>query len=121
MPDPLLNPSLNEAIIAETVKRFRWHCDRRGKLVMWEVFDGRLIKPLFKDIPPEEYSKLVHRLSLNSKSQSTNLLMAAKRSFITILRKVIEEFALDVDDAEIELKQLRRYCGLDNDASDDGV
>ena len=106
------DPRLNEAIVKETIRRFRRHCDRRRKLIMWEVFEGRLINPFLNELPEETYDHLVKRLQLASTQQASNLLMTAKRSFSNILKTVIEEFALNADDAEQELRQLQHYCGF---------
>ena len=113
----LFQSPLNQQIIDEATKRFREHCDRRGKLLMWEVFEARLLKPIMEETPPEPYDRLQSRLHLTSPTQATNLLMTAKRSIARILKEVIEEFALNVNDAEIEFQQLKRYCGLDSSKS----
>lgn len=107
------DPKLNEAIVKESIRRFREHCDRRRKLIMWEVFEGRLINPFLNELPTEPYDDLVKRLQLTSPQQASNLLMAAKRSFSNILKTVIEEFALNTEDAEEELRQLQCYCRFD--------
>lgn len=106
------DPKLNEAIVKETIRRFQEHCDRRRKLIMWEVFEGRLINPFLNELPEEPYADLVKRLQLASTQQASNLLMTAKRSFSNILKTVIEEFALNAEDADQELRQLQRYCGF---------
>ncbi len=107
------NSSLNRAIIDQALNKFQRHCERRRKLIMWEVFEGRLINPLLHDLPPEPYERLVARLQLDSHQKATNLLMAAKRSFIKILESVIDDFALNAEDADSELAVLRRFCGFD--------
>ena len=109
------NSSLNRAIIDHAIKRFQQHCERRRKLVMWEVFEGRLINPLLHELPAESYSRLVARLQLDSPQKASNLLMTAKRSFIKILENVIEDFALNAEDAQTELSILRRFCDFEQD------
>ena len=111
--EAILEPSLNRQIVGEAVRKFRQHCDQRGKLIMWEVFENRLLKPMMDDVTPEPYERLAVRLRLKSQSQATNLLMSGKRSFIHTLRTVIDEFALNVSDAELELDSLRKYYRLD--------
>ena len=113
------DPKLNQAIVEETLKRFQEHCDRRRKLIMWEVFEGRLVAPLLRDLPEEPYSHLVKRLNLSSVQQASNLLMTAKRSFSNILETVIEEFALNTEDANQELRLLQRYCGFTPESEPD--
>ncbi len=102
----------NREIINEALRRFQWHCDRRRKLAMWEIFDGRILAPILREHATESYESLQERLGLESHAKATNLLMAAKRSFTRILIQVIQEFALNTDDAEQELQELKIYCRL---------
>lgn len=116
--EALFGPRLDRQIIEEAVRKFRRHCDRRGKLTMWEVFENRLLKPMLNNESPESYERLTTRLRLTSQTQATNLLMTAKRSFIRTLQEVVNEFALNTTDAELELSALRRICGLDSNGSE---
>lgn len=94
-------------VLAEVLQRMRDECDRSDRMDVWNVFDARLLSPVLQGSPPMDYDVLVERFSLMSPSQAANLLVTAKRMFARVLRSVVAEYALDEEEIEAEIAELK--------------
>jgi hypothetical protein len=93
-------------VIRQAMLRMRDDCGRRGRDVLWTLFEERVVKPIFEDVPALNYETLVARLGLTSAAQAGNLLITSKRMFGRHIRDVIGEYASDDADVEEELRHL---------------
>ena len=103
-------------VLAETLRRMEADCKspsaeqpRRGQI--WEMFRIRLLEPLFKDAPQVPYDQLIESFGLKSPTDSSIMLLSAKRMFKTHLTRVIKEYAeQDAATAE-EIRALEEFVG----------
>jgi DNA-directed RNA polymerase specialized sigma24 family protein len=105
--------AFTQQTLREALRRMKQRCERKGRFDSWEVFDSRIVRPVYEAIDPEPYESLVQRLRLDSSTKAMNLLMAGKRTFTTILREVVDEYAVDSQDASGELRHLRSLLQVD--------
>jgi DNA-directed RNA polymerase specialized sigma24 family protein len=84
-------------ILAETLKRMEADCKNPAELqprrgYIWEMFQVRMLEPIFRDADPVPYDRLISRFGLRSPMDASNLLLTAKRLFKAHLTKVIGEY-----------------------------
>lgn len=94
-------------VIAESLRRMQDECQQTGRGDVWGVFESRVVTPALQDVAPIEYAELISRFHLTSPSQAANLLVTAKRMYTRALRSVVAEYALDENEIEVEVAELR--------------
>jgi DNA-directed RNA polymerase specialized sigma24 family protein len=94
-------------ILAETIQRMEKQCAESGRADVWGVFECRILKPIFEDVEPLPYEKLVARFNLQSPAHASNFLITAKRMFSRFLRSVVAEYARDAREVEEEIQELK--------------
>jgi DNA-directed RNA polymerase specialized sigma24 family protein len=105
-----------QAVLSETLRRMEADCrqpgtdqPRRGQI--WELFQVRLLDPIFNDTPPSPYEELIGRFGLKSPTDASNTLLSAKRIFKVHLGKVIREYAGQDAATAAELQELENFLG----------
>lgn len=95
-------------VLAEAVQRMRAECEVLGQSSRWRVFEIRVLQPILEGAPPLDYDEVVRSCGFASPAQASNALITAKRMFARTLREVVAEYAVDHDEVEEELRDLRR-------------
>jgi len=101
-------------VLDETLRRMEADLRTPGKdqprrAQIWELFQIRLIRPIFEDTPPPPYEELIARFGLRSPMDASNTLLSAKRIFKTQLARVIEEYAGRDAAAATEIRELENF------------
>jgi len=94
-------------VIECTLERMRQDCLRQKRHDIWEVFEGRLLKPILDHTEPTPYRELVERWQWDAPARAFNVLATAKRMFQRHLIGVVSEYAQDPLEAEREICELR--------------
>jgi DNA-directed RNA polymerase specialized sigma24 family protein len=94
-------------LIKESLHLMHQHCRETGRADIWEVFECRILKPLFEQCDPMPYGHLAERFKLASQKHAAQLLITAKRMFGRCLRAVIGEYAKDPQMIELEIQELK--------------
>lgn len=95
-------------VISAALTHMQSDCRRSGRDDVWKVFEARLVRPLFENSAPPDYSELVAQFSIPSPSAASNLLITGKRTFTRCLRNVISEYALTPEEVSEEVAALGR-------------
>jgi hypothetical protein len=93
-------------LLQQTMQQMHDECAANGRLDIWEVFNGRICRPILESLPAVSYEELGQRLDLESPSQATNLLVTAKRMFQRHLRALVAEYAGDETQIDQEIREL---------------
>ncbi len=93
-------------VVSEAIRQMEQECTRVERDDLWEVFEARMLKPLFDNDEPESYEQLAHRLGASSSTQASNLLVTCKRMFGRVIRDVVSEYLCSEGDVEDELRDL---------------
>ena len=94
-------------VLDEAVRRMREECAENGRPEVWGLFEARILKPAMDGAEPASYESLLGTYRFASPAQASNVLMTAKRNFARHLRAVIGEYAVDEEQVEDELNDLR--------------
>ncbi len=95
-------------VLARTVERLREECRATHRPVLWDLFEARVLGPVFDSSAPMPYEELVARFGLRSPSEASNLLITAKRMFARTLYAIVRETVTDDRDVETEIRELKR-------------
>ena len=88
-------------VLGESVRRMHEECTRKERLDLWGIFEGRTLAPL-RGISPVSYQLLADRHALASEKQAANRYTIAEAMFRRNFRQVIEEYADEEVEAEIQ-------------------
>ena len=85
-------------VLAETLRHMEADCrdpkaDQPRRAQIWEMFQIRLLDPIFNDAAPVPYEQLIERFKLKSPSDASNMLLSAKRIFKQHLGRVVGSYA----------------------------
>jgi DNA-directed RNA polymerase specialized sigma24 family protein len=96
-----------QAVIAGALLDMYHELQSSGRLEIWEVFAGRVLRPLLNDEPPLGYTELIDQFEFASPTQALNVLVTAKRMFRRHLRNVVVRYVGEGPAVDAELEQLR--------------
>lgn len=99
-------------VIAAALDRMQSDCGRTGRDDVWEVFDARLVRPIFEGTAPPDYAELIARFAIPSPTVAANLLITGKRMFARCLRAVISDYATSPEEISAELAELEHALNL---------
>jgi hypothetical protein len=95
-------------VLENAIERFRAECEKNQRSDIWEIFEGRVLKPSMYRSEPISYRELVTRLSLRSPAHAQNLLITAKRGFIRAVKESVATYESDPEAQEEEIADLLR-------------
>ena len=101
-------------VLAETLRRMEIDCrdpaaEQPRRSHIWEMFQLRLLDPVFNDAEPPPYEQLIERFQLKSPTDASNTLLSAKRIFKTHLNQVIQDYAGQDAATLVEIKALEDF------------
>ena len=96
-------------VLSQALQRMRRECARTSRPLLWQVFDGRILRPAAEGTPPIGYEHLVREFHFDSPAHARNALITSRRMFARMLREVVGEYTGDEEGAaEEEIRDLRR-------------
>lgn len=93
-------------VLQQSIIRMREECQLSEQMRIWNVFEGRLLRPVTHMARPVSYDTLMDQCGFESVKEAANSLTTAKRIFRRVSRQVLEDFSGSVDSDE-ELRLLR--------------
>lgn len=97
------------ALLEQVLREVQAGCDRDGKTVHWHVFCDRIVRPIMKAGDAPSLDKLCQKYSISDTAKASNMVVTAKRRFQTALREHLRNSVMSDDEAEAELKEIRRF------------
>ena len=94
--------------LTEALARMRRECEGKGRLDLWEIFDGRVVQPMLGSANALPYDALVARYGFQSPTQASNALITAKRMFKRLLEEVVRDTVETDAQVEEEIRELKR-------------
>jgi len=93
-------------VIKEALTRVQAQCEESGRPQVWEILEGRVLRPTLGLEAPIPYDELVRRLGVRSPGEAHNLLVTAKRMVVRQLGDVVGEYASDTAEVQDEIGDL---------------
>lgn len=94
-------------VLELALDRMRQECQAGGRADLWVVFEARVLQPTLHDAEAMPLNQLVEHLGATP-AQVSNLLATSKRMFARNLREVVVAYAVDEQDAEEEIRWLKK-------------
>ncbi len=92
-PDAMFDIEWARQLLADAVRRMKDQCEEGpAGHAQWLVFEERVLKPALENGTPMEYEQLVRRLGCASPREVQNVLVNAKRRFVTCLRLAVADY-----------------------------
>jgi len=85
-------------------------CEGAGEARYWELFEARVLLPIFCDRHPEPYTECVQRLGFRSPTEASNALTTVKRRIKRAVETLISNYA-GASEVANELSILREIVG----------
>lgn len=101
------------SVISQALEKMRDECELAGRKELWGIFECRVVGPTLEGTTPVDYAELIERFGFRSPTQASNALTTAKRMYARALRSAIAQYALDQQEIEselIELKEILARC-----------
>jgi len=95
-------------LLSETLDHMHRECVSSSRADIWAVFEGRLLEPLLRHVPPVSYERLVNQFGLASPAQASNVLVTGRRMFERLLRQAIGEYESSEQRIDEEIADLQR-------------
>jgi hypothetical protein len=96
------------AIIQRVLQRVRREYIEQCQEAHWEVFVGRVVRPMLFGEEPVPYEALVEQFDLSDLSQASNMMIGVKRKFARAMRAEVAQTVENPDDVDAELSDLLR-------------
>jgi DNA-directed RNA polymerase specialized sigma24 family protein len=89
-----------------TVERMQTECRSTERPDIYEVFEGRLLRPFLMGEPAVDYEFYLSKFPKRFETHPSNLLTTGKRMFARMLRSVIREYVRHEDQVDEEIEAL---------------
>jgi len=93
-------------VMEQSRERMESECLASDRRDIWDVFCGRILRPLVDGADVTTYEELVSRHNFRDPDQAGNVLITGKRMFQRCLRDVVSEYTQNQEETEDELKAL---------------
>jgi len=79
-------------LLQTAMEQMQARCRDLQRPDVWDVFQQRIVAPLFDNTPPPSYNDMVARFGFATPAQAHNTLLTSKRMFARILRTLIADY-----------------------------
>ncbi len=94
-------------VLTECLRRMKRYCQASNQLLVWQVFENRVLQPMLHHVEPLAYAEFVHRFGLRSPSEATRVLLMGRQMFGQFLRSVVADYAETGPQVEVEIGELK--------------
>jgi DNA-directed RNA polymerase specialized sigma24 family protein len=95
-------------VLDETLRRACQRLQHSGRQDVWDVFECRMLRPIFDGTPAPPYRDVAQRFGYKTATEACTAIVTARRTFASALREVIAEYASDDASIDEEVRDLRR-------------
>ncbi len=94
------------ALIRRVLQDVRRHYVQQCQEAHWEVFVGRVVRPMLFEDAATPYERLVEQFDLTDASQASNMMVTVKRKFARAMRAEVAQTVSDPAEVDDELREL---------------
>lgn len=95
------------SVLSEAILRMWKESRSESGEAIWTVFVYRVLVPLVANRSPLPYERLLELCGYSDPRQASNALVTAKRTFNRSLKSVIDEYAVDESEIDLEISELK--------------
>lgn len=109
-PEMIFDKSWASEVIQRVLRHYEQECKTTDKLVHYDIFSRRIIKPILEGADESSYADLAREHHITER-QAANLLSTAKRAFQRLLREEIRLYAESEAEVSEETRAIFRILG----------
>lgn len=98
-------------VLNETLKKLEAECRRDGLVQHWEVFQARILRPIFEQKSPESIRAICQRLGIVNEAKVSNMIVTVKRRFKQLLERNVGKYVDSNEDVNLEIRRLLDLFG----------
>lgn len=98
-------------VLNETLKKLEAECRRDGLVQHWDVFQARILRPIFEKKTPESIRAICQRLGIVNKTRASNMIVTVKRRFKQLLERNVGKYVDSNEDVSLEIRRLLDLFG----------
>lgn len=98
-------------VLNKTLKMLETECHQDGLIQHWEVFQARLLYPIFEQKTPESIPAICQRLGIASEAKASNMVVTVKRRFKQLLQRNVGKYVDSDGDVNQEIRRLLNLLG----------
>lgn len=93
-------------LLDEVLAEVKQECHSTGKAIHWEVFNAKVIGPIFDDTKAPSLKDICTKYGIDSEAKASNMIVTVKRRFRTVLKRQLQQFVQSDTDVEGEFDEL---------------
>jgi RNA polymerase sigma-70 factor (ECF subfamily) len=97
------------ALLERVLKQVEAKCYEEGKIVHWQVFRDRLLRPIMERTTPVPLREICTRHGIDSEVKASNMIITVKRRFQAALMQQLRHSVLSEEHLEEEVEEIRRF------------
>lgn len=105
-PEACFNYTWKSSILDQTLEMVRAGCLEQGLLIHWNIFEERVLKPIFENSEALSMREICDQYGIASESIASNMLVTVKRRFRAVLRRALRDTVRSEGDVDGELKEM---------------
>ena len=93
-------------LLDNVISELKTELHSEDKLVHWQIFDSRILRPIFDDLPPPPMTDICRQFGVENEEKASNMIVTVKRRFRVILERFIRKMVQADSDVQGELTEI---------------
>ena len=96
-------------LLQEVLKQVEAQCYKDGKMVHWNIFEDRVLKPIMEETEALSMEEICHKYGISDAIKASNMIVTVKRRFRSSLKERVRESVTSDEQVEEELEEIMRF------------
>jgi len=96
-------------LLQEVLKEVEAQCYKDGKMVHWNIFEDRVLKPIMEEMEALSMEEICHKYGISDAIKASNMIVTVKRRFRLSLKERVRESVTSDEHVEEELEEIMRF------------
>ncbi|UCH32572.1 MAG: sigma-70 family RNA polymerase sigma factor [Candidatus Bathyarchaeota archaeon] len=96
-------------LLQEVLKEVEAQCYTDGKMVHWNIFEDRVLKPIMEDMEAPSMEEICHKYGISDTIKASNMIVTVKRRFRLALKEHVRESVTSDGQIEEELEEIMQF------------
>ncbi len=97
------------SLLEQVLKDVESGCEADGKVVHWQVFRDRVLRPIMKGGEAPCMEDICRKYGIQDPTKASNMVVTVKRRFQTALARRLRDSVMSDEEAEVELQEIKRF------------
>jgi RNA polymerase sigma-70 factor (ECF subfamily) len=107
-PEQVFHYAWASQLLDQVLTRLKDECYRTGKEIHWEIFNARVLAPIFDIGQTPSIAELCAKYGIDSETQASNMIITVKRRFRATLQRCLRQFVQSDSEVQTEFNELMK-------------